>query len=117
MDCGRIDVATTKLESSQLVVPIPTDLGRVGQDPIEAGCPSSPARELCLTCHRAHASPHANSGRWDFEVELLTESHSLNSTNLPAAAVAYYKDGAEIEIATEYDEYQRSLCNKCHVKD
>ena len=29
----------------------------------------------------------------------------------------YYKDGVAIDITTEYGEWQRQLCNKCHVKD
>lgn len=72
---------------------------------------------MCLTCHRAHASAHANAGRWDFEVELLVESHALESPDVPVGAAVYYKDAAVVDIATEYGPYQRSLCNKCHVQD
>ena len=79
--------------------------------------PESADNVMCLTCHRAHASGHDNMGRWDFEVELLSKSHSLNATDLPASAVPYYKAGAEIDVATEYGAYQRSLCNKCHAQD
>ncbi len=72
---------------------------------------------MCLTCHRAHASAHNNAGRWDFEVELIAESHALLSPDVPATAAPYYKDGLEIDVATVYGPYQRSLCNKCHVQD
>jgi mono/diheme cytochrome c family protein len=72
---------------------------------------------MCLTCHRAHASAHNNSGRWDFEVEFLAESHALVSPDIPATANPYYGDGAIIDIVTRYGQYQRSLCNKCHVQD
>ena len=58
---------------------------------------------MCLTCHRAHASSAPNAGRWDFSVTLLDE------------------DGLESGSYAIPDPYadpdQRSLCNKCHVKD
>ncbi len=72
---------------------------------------------MCLTCHRAHASANANAGKWDFEVELLVESHALVSPDVPAGAAVYYKDAVVVDIATDYGPYQRSLCNKCHAKD
>lgn len=79
--------------------------------------PDSSSNVMCLTCHRAHASANANAGRWDFEVELLAESHALESADVGATAAVYYKDGAVVDIATDYDPYQRSLCNKCHAQD
>jgi hypothetical protein len=74
---------------------------------------------MCLSCHRAHASAFNNMGRWDFEAEFIANSAVLNpaSANVPATAVPYYGDGLEINIATRYGEFQRSLCNKCHVQD
>jgi hypothetical protein len=72
---------------------------------------------MCLTCHRAHASANANAGKWDFEVELLAESHALESADVPVGAAVYYKDGAVVDPASDYGPYQRSLCNKCHVQD
>jgi hypothetical protein len=65
--------------------------------------PSASSRVMCLTCHRAHASSAADAGRWDFEVPFLHE------------------DGVESGSYAIPDPYnnlnQRSLCNKCHVKD
>jgi len=72
---------------------------------------------MCLTCHRAHASAHNNAGRWDFETEYIAESAALESPDVPASAVVYYEDGVAIDIATKFGDYQRSLCNKCHVQD
>jgi hypothetical protein len=77
---------------------------------------------MCLSCHRAHASANANAGRWDFEVELLEESHALLSPDVnTGVAAVYYKAGTNgmvlNDIAAEYGTHQRSLCNKCHVKD
>lgn len=79
--------------------------------------PDSTSNVMCLTCHRAHSSANANAGRWDFEVELLAESHALESPDVPVGAAVYYKDALVVDIATEYGPYQRSLCNKCHVQD
>jgi hypothetical protein len=72
---------------------------------------------MCLTCHRAHASANANAGKWDFEVEFLAKSHALVSPDVPVGAAVYYDDGVVIDPEAKYGEYQRSLCNKCHVQD
>jgi hypothetical protein len=77
---------------------------------------------MCLTCHRAHASANANAGRWDFEVTFLIDSNALNSVEVDrTTAAVYYKAGTNgmvtNDIVGEYGPYQRSLCNKCHVKD
>ncbi len=65
--------------------------------------PTASSTVMCLTCHRAHASSAPDSGRWDFSVTLLEE------------------DGLESGSYAIPDPYaspnQRSLCNKCHVKD
>ncbi len=65
--------------------------------------PSASSKVMCLTCHRAHASSAPDAGRWDFSVTLLEE------------------DGLESGSYAMPDPYtspnQRSLCNKCHVKD
>jgi len=79
--------------------------------------PDTNSNVMCLTCHRAHASAFDNMGRWDFEVELLAESHPLESADVPATAMVYYDNGAAVDIATRYGDWQRSLCNKCHVQD
>ncbi|MBN2332758.1 MAG: cytochrome C [Deltaproteobacteria bacterium] len=86
-------------------------------DPTSTAGPDNNSNVSCLTCHRAHSSAFNNMGRWDFEVEMLAESHVLESADVPATAVPYYADGAAIDIVTKYGEYQRSLCNKCHVQD
>ncbi len=72
--------------------------------------PNSQSNVMCLTCHRAHASPFANAGRWDFVTELLADSPQLRSAQ---AVHIYYGD----DITTRYNPWQRSLCNKCHVQD
>jgi hypothetical protein len=77
----------------------------------------SASNVMCLTCHRAHASANANAGKWDFEVEFLAHSHALESPDVPVGAAVYYDDGVVIDVATKYGQFQRSLCNKCHVQD
>ena len=78
--------------------------------------PDSSSNVMCLSCHRAHVSAFPNAGRWDFEIELLVDSHPMDSD---AGAIAgdqlasYY--GRTIEVA--YNSAQRSLCNKCHLQD
>lgn len=79
--------------------------------------PDAASNVMCLTCHRSHASANANMGRWDFEVELLEESHALASADVPAGAAVYYKNGAVVDVVAEYGQWQRSLCNKCHAQD
>lgn len=66
--------------------------------------PTSTSQVSCITCHRAHASTGPNIGRWDFALTFLEEDGvESGSFALPYPAA--------------YGVNQRSLCNKCHVKD
>lgn len=85
-----------------------TDLARL--DPFSTVGPGPGANVMCLSCHRAHASPFPDIGRWDFRVTFLKNSPVLSS---PEGNHAYYQD----RIGTRYNELQRSLCNKCHLED
>ena len=74
----------------------------------------------CISCHRAHASAFNNAVRWDSEHEFMADSAILNevtTTLMADGAVPYFRNGVSFDPATEYGAYQRSLCNKCHVKD
>jgi hypothetical protein len=65
--------------------------------------PTASSKVMCLSCHRPHASSAINAGRWDFDVTLLAED------GLESGSYA---------IPNPYgNANQRSLCNKCHVKD
>jgi hypothetical protein len=78
--------------------------------------PDSTDNVMCLTCHRAHASAFNNITRWDMEREFLAEGWPTAQNLIDMGAVPnadYYGR----DITTEYGEFQRSLCNKCHVKD
>jgi hypothetical protein len=64
--------------------------------------PTAASKVMCLTCHRAHGSSAQDIGRWDFTITGMAEDgHESGSYAIP----------------NPYDAYQRSLCNKCHVKD
>ena len=67
---------------------------------------------MCLSCHRSHASPFADAGRWDFTSTHLISSHPL-ATDIGASA----DDVANKDYGYTLVTNQRSLCNKCHVKD
>jgi hypothetical protein len=71
---------------------------------------------MCLTCHRAHASAFDNATRWDMGEELLVDSQPNTAQLAEVGALpdsAYYGRN----IGTEFGPFQRSLCNKCHVRD
>lgn len=74
--------------------------------------PTSVDQVMCVTCHRAHASAFPDAGRWDFHAEFIVDSHPMATDGGVGANDATYK----------YYQYtfvnnQRSLCNKCHLKD
>lgn len=76
--------------------------------------PEANDRVMCATCHRAHASAFPDAGRWDFTETFLADSHPvLTDGNATADDVAnkYYNYDAS------FVQNQRSLCNKCHIKD
>jgi len=74
------------------------------------------ANVMCLTCHRAHASAFNNMGRWDFETSFITDSHPQfgdGGASGNDVVNSYYGR----DMAAEFGEAQRQLCNKCHVQD
>jgi len=78
--------------------------------------PDSGDNVMCLTCHRAHASAFNNATRWDMEHELLAEGFPT-AQNLIDMGALPNSDYYGRDIATTFGEFQRSLCNKCHVQD
>jgi cytochrome c553 len=78
----------------------------------------------CFSCHRAHASGFPYALRWNGETEILTYDGAWPGTDNGAPA-QFARGRTEAEMQTAYYErpastfatYQRSLCNKCHVKD
>lgn len=63
---------------------------------------------MCLTCHRAHASAFPAIGRWDFKIDLLSNSPVLST---PEGINAYYGQS----IVSRYGKQRKSLCFKCHA--
>jgi cytochrome c553 len=69
---------------------------------ISTAGPSGTSQVSCITCHRAHATSATDAGRWDHNVTFLEEDgHESGSYKIP----------------NPYTVFQRSLCNKCHIKD
>ena len=94
--CGTGSFATAYLAEVPFQDPDITDTSST------SGPDTSNSRVVCVSCHRAHASSARDSGRWDFNITGLDE------------------DGVEsgsYAIPNPFNEYQRSLCNKCHAQD
>ncbi len=83
---------------------------------ISTAGPDAADNVMCLTCHRAHASAFNNGTRWDMEHELLAEGWPT-AVNLIAMGAIANADYYGRDITAEFSAFQRSLCNKCHVKD
>jgi len=112
--------------ANQFFALVPIERGATPMQPLAPdttyGADSS-SQVMCLTCHRAHASAFNDAGRWDFRTEFLAESVPGEGDDVTGAVSgqvsadlalnAYYGR----DIATVYGEFQRSLCNKCHLKD
>lgn len=64
------------------------------------------SKVMCLTCHRAHASPFRDAGRWDFD-----QTYSLLNRPSSEPYLAQYVNNP-LEPTN-----QRNLCNKCHAMD
>jgi len=78
--------------------------------------PSGNANVMCLTCHRAHASAFSNIGRWDFSATFLYDSHPQYGDD-GATGDDVFNSYYGRDIVADFGEYQRQLCNKCHVQD
>ncbi|GAB4341906.1 MAG: cytochrome c [Candidatus Abyssubacteria bacterium] len=83
----------------------------VGATTTSTAGPTATSKVMCLTCHRAHASPYPDAGRWDFAATFLEESHSALGVGATEPYLAYY-DANPLDMTN-----QRSLCNKCHAQD
>jgi hypothetical protein len=74
--------------------------------------PGGDANVMCLSCHRAHASAFSSIGRWDFQAIILTDSHPSG-----AGDGSTYSDKLNSYYGRMFEDFQRQLCNKCHLKD
>lgn len=84
-------------------------------DGTQKGGPTSLSNVMCLSCHRAHASGFASMVRYDLSDAMFTDAgtYSVRSGRTTAEITRAYND----RPATNFGNYQRVLCNKCHVKD
>ena len=85
-------------------------------DPTSTQGMDSSSRINCLSCHRAHASAFSAAGRWDFNADLLVDSHpALGDSGATVTDVAnsYYNR----DIVTEFSSDQGPFCEKCHADD
>jgi len=74
--------------------------------------PTGVDQVMCLTCHRAHASAFPDAGRWDFGETFIVDSHPQATDGGVGP-----DDPTNKYYQYTFVENQRSLCNKCHVKD
>ncbi len=99
------------LEISSFDHLIPFERGTIDRSQLDTSRtdgPSTTAKVMCLTCHRAHASAFSASARWDFQVQNLLDSPVLLT---PQGIHAYYGD----DISIRYNSGQGQLCEKCHA--
>ncbi|MEW6602514.1 MAG: cytochrome C, partial [Nitrospirota bacterium] len=77
---------------------------------------SGRANVMCLTCHRAHASAFPFIGRWDFKATFIADSHpKTGDGGVSGSDVLHSYYGRNMTV--QFGQYQRSLCNKCHMQD
>lgn len=86
--------------------------------------PTGAATVMCLTCHRAHASGWDSITRWNMQTEFIVYEGSypgIDDNAPPTYAqgrlAAETRKAFYERPASNYAKFQRSLCNKCHVKD
>jgi len=98
--------------------------GQASIDGSQMGGPSTSNNVMCLSCHRAHASGFDSMMRWNNSYQyLMGDNNSAWPNTGDAEGIANGRTSAELQVAY-YDRlpgvfspYQRSLCNKCHIKD
>jgi hypothetical protein len=87
--------------------------------------PDSGSNVMCLTCHRAHASGWDKATRWNMKANLLVWNGNYPGTDRDGVSAMYSQGRTSAEVkktfydrpASSFAVAQRSLCNKCHVKD
>jgi len=123
------DTNGTSVDAFLELVPFAQSTDPVREDRQSTAGPVSSDEVMCLSCHRAHASPFMDIGRWDFTVEFIYDSHpngieagdDADGSTLDDRKHSYYgrtfTAAGTAATPTSFPEDQRSLCNKCHGKD
>lgn len=90
----------------------------------QPGPSANNAQVMCLSCHRAHASGWPEGLRWMYQAEFMTYNGLYPGIdNAAPVQFARGRTAAETQAAyydrpiTDFANYQRMLCNKCHAKD
>jgi len=83
-------------------------------DPTSTQGMDSSSRINCLSCHRAHASAFTAAGRWDFNADLLVDSHPAPGDS-GATATDVVNSYYGRDIASEFGINQGPFCEKCHA--
>jgi hypothetical protein len=82
-------------------------------NPTSSQGPDNSSNIMCLTCHRAHASAFKYIGRWDFDAQLIADSHpAAGDGGVTGNDVYYSYYGRDMDV--EFGADQRILCEKCH---
>ena len=100
-----------------------SDLATIANTSSTVG-PAADSKVMCLTCHRAHASGWDSAARWNMGTDFIVYNSLYPGTdNGASTSYAQGRTAAEAQAAyydrpvTVFANYQRSLCNKCHIKD
>jgi len=91
----------------------------------DMGGPTTSNNVMCLSCHRAHASSFDSMMRWNNANQYLMgdNNSAWPDTSADPEAIAQGRTAAQMQNAyygrpaSVFALYQRSLCNKCHIKD
>lgn len=103
---GSVSVAYRAL------VPFESGNNNAPPAPSSTAGPGATANVMCLSCHRAHASAFRNIGRWDFQAVMFKDSHPNG-----AGDGSTYSDKLNSYYGRTFEDFQRQLCNKCHIRD
>lgn len=74
--------------------------------------PEANDQVMCTSCHRSHASAFPDIARWDMGETFIIDSHPQ-----PTDGGWTQEDDDNMYYDYTFVDNQRSLCNKCHVKD
>ncbi len=104
-----------------------TNLTTLKNATLSTAGPVNNDKVMCLTCHRAHATGWDSSTRWNMQSTFLTVDGAYPGVDAPGEGsntdYAMGRTQAETQAtfygrpASIYANLQRSLCDKCHVKD
>jgi hypothetical protein len=108
------DISGTAATSYLALVPFERGASDANSlDPTSLQGPDTNSKVMCLTCHRAHASAFRAIGRWDFNAQLLSESHpAAGDAGVSGSDLLHSYYGRD--IISEFGPSQGPLCEKCH---